>query len=95
MKSVGCFLPPKVQVYNKSKLKSEKGAEGHSDESMVHEAESKSKHRVHVQGTHKLYNIPHIIQCVRVCIQAQTLCIYIYRRLYIYTHRGNSMLSSP
>lgn len=23
----------------------------------------------------------------RVCIQAQTLCIYIYRRLYIYTQR--------
>lgn len=37
--------------------------------------------------------ICHILYSVyEVCIQAQTLRIYIYRRLYIYTHKGNPML---
>ena len=31
----------------------------------------------------------------RVCIQAQTLCTYIYSGLYIYTRGGNLMLFSP
>lgn len=53
---------------------------------MVHKAESEIKRRARLQGTHRLYNMSHIIQDIESMQQAQTLCINIYTRLYIYIH---------
>lgn len=54
---------------------------------LPHRSELLIQHRVEwFQSTHKLYNIQHIIQ-YRVCIQVQTLCLYIYTWNCIYTHR--------
>lgn len=60
------------------------GARGRWDCSMVHKAESEIQRRAGLQGTQGCI-IWHILYSVyRVCIQAQTLCINIYMRLYIY-----------